>query len=154
MALSIIMALSIMMRVAAFAAITAEAFADVAAAKDPTDADWMIRMMVCTQEGTPAIEVYLPQSVVFGKKPLVRALAQPVIGYYALDLSGANKGKPLEPVKVSMTEDGKTVIVNQYTRGLPPTRIPAGGGTVDFDRRFATDAKCGPFRAQDPNCGQ
>ena len=25
-----------------------------AAAKDPTDADWMIRMMVCMQEDTPA----------------------------------------------------------------------------------------------------
>jgi hypothetical protein len=83
----------------------------------------MIRMMVCMQEDTPAMEIYLPQSIVFGKKPLAQALAQPVIGYYALDLTGANKGKPLEPVKVSMTTDGKTVIVDQYTRGLPPTRI-------------------------------
>ena len=53
-----------------------------------------------------------------------------------------------------MSADGKTVIVNQYTRGLPPTRIPVGGGTVDFDHRFATDAKCGPLQAQDPNYGQ
>jgi len=142
------------MRIAALALIVAGAFAGPAAAKDPTDADWMIRMMVCTQEGTPAMEVYLPQSIVFGKKPLVKALAQPVIGYYTLDLTGANKGKPLEPVKVSMTADGKTVIVDQYTRGLPPTRIPIGGGTVDFDHRFATNAKCGPFQAQDPNYGQ
>jgi hypothetical protein len=67
----------------------------------------------------------------------VEALAHPVIGYYTLDLSDANKGKSLEPVKVSMTADGKTVIVNQYTRGLPPTRIPVGGSTVDFDHRFA-----------------
>jgi len=49
---------------------------------------------------------------------------------------------------------GKTVIVNQYTRGLPPTRIPVGGGTVNFDHRFATNAKCGPFQHQDPNYGQ
>ena len=96
--------------------------------------------MVCTQEGTPAMEIYLPQSIVFGKKPLAQALAQPVIGYYTLDLTGANKGKPIEPVKVSMTADRKTVIVNQYTRGLPPMRIPVGGGTVDFDHRFAADA--------------
>jgi hypothetical protein len=143
-----------MMRIAALALILLQACATAAAAKDPTDADWMIRMMVCTQEGTPAMEVYLPQSIVFGKKPLAQALAQPVIGYYTLDLTGANKGKPLEPVKVSMTADGKTVIVNQYTRGLPPTRIPVGGGTVDFDHRFATNAQCGPFQAQDPNYGQ
>jgi hypothetical protein len=71
------------------------------------------------------MELYVPQSIALGAKPLARALAQPVIGYYALDLSEANKGKPLEPVKVSMTADGKTIIVNQYTRGLPPTRIPA-----------------------------
>jgi hypothetical protein len=100
-----------MMRIAALALIFAEAFAGPAAAKDPTDADWMIRMMVCTQDGSPNMEVYLPQSIVFGKKPLVEALAHPVIGYYTLDLTDANKGKPLEPVKVSMTADGKTVIV-------------------------------------------
>jgi hypothetical protein len=27
-------------------------------------------------------------------------------------------------------------------RKLPPTRIPVGGGTVDFDQRFRTRAKC------------
>jgi hypothetical protein len=143
-----------MMRIAALALIFAEAFWGPAAAKDPTDADWMIRMMVCTQQNSPNMEVYLPQSIVFGKKPLAQALARPVIGYYTLDLSDANKGKSLEPVKVSMSADGKTVIVNQYTRGLPPTRIPVGGGTVDFDHRFATEAKCGPFQYQDPNYGQ
>ena len=52
-----------------------------------------------------------------------------------------------------MTADGKSVIVNQYTRGLPPTRIPVDGGTVDFDQRFGTQAKCGPFQSQDPNYG-
>jgi hypothetical protein len=114
-----------MMRIAALALIFAEAFWGPAAAKDPTDADWMIRMMVCTQQNSPNMEVYLPQSIVFEKKPLAEALARPVIGYYTLDLSDANKGKSLEPVKVSMSADGKTVIVNQYTRGLPPTRIAA-----------------------------
>ena len=99
------------------------------------------------------MELYVPQSIAFGATPPAKALAQPVIGYYALDLSGANKGKSLEPVKVSMTADGKTIIVNQYTRGPPPTRIPVGGGTVDFDQRFGTGAKCGPFQAQDPNFG-
>ena len=89
-----------MMRIAALALIFAEAFWGPAAAKDPTDADWFIRMMVCTQQNSPNIEVYLPQSIVFGKKPLAKALARPVIGYYTLNLSDANKGKSLEPVKV------------------------------------------------------
>jgi hypothetical protein len=34
------------------------------------------------------MEIYLPQSIVFGKKPLAQALAQPVIGYYVLKTSG------------------------------------------------------------------
>ena len=29
--------------------------------------------------------------------------------------------------------------------GLLPTAIPVAGGTVDFDQRFGTKAKCGPF---------
>jgi len=61
----------------------------------------------------------------------------------------ANKGKLLEPVKVTLTADKQTVIVDQYTRKLPPTRIPVSGGTVDFDQRFGTGAKCSPFRAQE-----
>jgi hypothetical protein len=121
-----------------------------AVAKDPGQEAYMIRMLAC--EGPDAkMEVYIPQSIVFGSVPLAQALARPVIGYYALDLSAANKGKPLEPVKVSITADGKTVIVNQYTRGLPLTRIPLAGGTVDFDQRFGTQAKCGAFQSQDPN---
>jgi hypothetical protein len=121
-----------------------------AVAKDAGQQAYLIRMLTC--EGPDAkMEVYIPQSAVFGSAPLARALTQPVIGYYALDLSAANKGKSLEPVKVSITADGKMVIVSQYTRGLPPTRIPLGGGTVDFDQRFGTQAKCGPFQSQDPN---
>ena len=115
-----------------------------AAAADPSMDAYMSRVLVC--EGPDAkMEVYLPQSIVFGKAPMAQALARPVIGYYTLDLTEARKGKPLEPVKVSMTADGATVIINQYTRGLPPTRIPVKGGAVDFDQRFGTAAKCGPF---------
>jgi hypothetical protein len=121
---------------------------DPAAAKDPGQEAYMIRMFSCT--GTDAnMEVYLPQSVVLNNPTtLVRALAKPVIGYYTLDLTSESKGKPLEPIKVSMTADGKTVIINQYTRKLPPTSIPVGGGTVDFDQRFGTGAKCGSFQSQ------
>ncbi len=88
----------------------------------------MIRMFAC--KGADAnMEVYISQSVALDGPALARSLAQPVIGYYTLDLTEANKGKVLEPVKVSMSADGKTVIINQYTRRLPPTRIPMDGGT-------------------------
>jgi hypothetical protein len=53
------------------------------------------------------MEVYIPPSIALSGPALARALAQPVIGYYALDLSEVGKGKPLEPVKVSMRADGK-----------------------------------------------
>jgi hypothetical protein len=119
-----------------------------AAANDPGSEAYMIRMLAC--KGTDAnMEVYIAQSIALGGTALAQSLAQPVIGYYTLDLTEANKGKVLEPVKVSMSADGKTVIVNQYTRKLPPTRIPVAGGTVDFDQRFGTGAKCGPFQALD-----
>jgi hypothetical protein len=119
-----------------------------AAANDPGQEAYMIRMLFC-QGADANMEVYISQSIALNGPALARALAQPVIGYYALDLSEANKGKLLEPVKVSMTADGKAVIVDQYTRKLPATRIPVGGGTVDFDQRFGTRAKCGPFQAQE-----
>ena len=105
--------------------------------------------LVLSCEGLDAkMEVYLPASIAFGKVPFAKALARPVIGYYVLDLSGYGKGKPLEPVKVSMTADSGTLTVNQYTRGLPPTHIPVKGGTVDFDARYGTGAKCGPFNSK------
>ena len=119
-----------------------------ATANDPGQDSYMIRMLAC--EGPDAkMEVYIPQSAASDGTALKRALAQPVIGYYTLDLTDANKGKVLEPVKLSMSGDGKTVTINQYTRRLPPTRVPVAGGTVDFDQRFGTGAKCGPFQVQD-----
>ena len=65
--------------------------------------------------------------------------------YLLTDLTDALKGKHLEPVKVSLTSDKKMLIVDQFSRRLPPTRIPVTGGTVDFDKRFGTGAKCGAF---------
>jgi hypothetical protein len=130
---------------AALCAVVPLLAAEPASAKPPADDGWMMRMLVC--EGDNAkMEVYLPQSVVYS--PDGMRAGQTVTGYYTLDLFDANKGKPLEPVRVAMSADKKTVTVNQYTRKLPPTRIPVGGGTVDFDQRFGTGAKCGPFQHQ------
>jgi hypothetical protein len=135
-----------MLRLARFTAAFLAGLATQAAAKDPGQESYMARMLAC--EGPDAkMEVYLPQSIAFGGG--AKALDRPVIGYYTLDLTDANKGKMLEPVRVSLSADKKTVIVDQYTRKLPPTRIPVAGGTVDFDKRFGTAAKCGPFQAQE-----
>jgi hypothetical protein len=115
----------------------------VANAKDPGMDTYMIRVLAC--DGVDAkMEVYLPQSLVNKGYQTVRMM-KPTIGWYTLDLTSAEKGKVMEPVRVSMSADGKRVTVDQYTRGLPPTTIPVAGGTVDFDQRFGTKAKCGPF---------
>ena len=120
------------------------------AATLPDNDVWLVRMMACNGQGV-TMEIYLPQPVVYAKGGM-RA-SQTAAGYYTLDLTDANKGKNLEPVRVTMGADKKFITVNQYTRKLPPTRIPVGGGTVDFDQRFAKGAKCGPFQAQDPDYG-
>jgi hypothetical protein len=117
--------------------------------KDPGIGAAMIRVLAC--DGVDAkMEVYLPQSLVNKGDQALRKM-RPTIGWYTLDLTSADKGKVMEPVRVSMSADGKTVTVNQYTRGLPPTAIPVAGGTVDFDQRFGTQAKCGAFNQRNGN---
>jgi hypothetical protein len=117
--------------------------------KDPGMGASMIRVLAC--DGVDAkMEVYLPQSLVNKGDQALRKM-RPTIGWYTLDLTSAEKGKVMEPVRVSMSSDGKTVTVNQYTRRLPPTAIPVAGGTVDFDQRFGTKAKCGPFNQRNGN---
>jgi hypothetical protein len=124
------------------------ALAGPARAKDPGHETYMVRVLACT--GLDAkMEIYLPQSIIYGAGAKGSGLTRPTIGYYALDLTEASKGKVLEPVRVSLSANKQTVIVDQYTRKLPVTRIPAGGGTVDFDQRFGTAAKCGPFNMQE-----
>ena len=59
------------------------------------------------------IEVYVPQNGKLNKR---------VVGAYSLDLADAGKGKTLEPVHVQYSPDRKSVIVEQYTRKLPPTK--------------------------------
>jgi len=104
----------------------------------------MTRVFACKGDDA-AMEVYIPQSVVQGLGVANVKLDRPVIGAYTLDLTDAGKGKDLEPVRVSLSGDKKFVIVDQYTRKLPATRIPVGGGTVNFDNRFGTNAKCDAF---------
>jgi hypothetical protein len=114
-----------------------------AAANDPNRDTYMIRVMKCVGSSA-SMELYLPQSLVLKGDAAILSMP-PTIGWFALDLTLASKGKPLEPVRISMSPDRKTLIVDQYTRGLPPTRVPMMGGTVDFDQRFGTKAKCSAF---------
>ena len=96
-------------------------------------------------EGPDAkMEVYVPYSAL--RDSLLKN-GRAVLGLYALDLSDPdlNKGKDLEAVLVRFAKDRRAIIVNQFTRGLPVTAIPIDGGVVDFDPRFAHEAKCGPF---------
>jgi hypothetical protein len=117
--------------------------ASPALARDPGPEAQMIRVLSC--EGfNVEIELYLPQSIATKGIDALRKM-RPTIGYYLLDLSALGKGKPLDPVRVSMSADGKFVIVDQYIRRLPPTRVPVSGGVVSFDERFGFEAACGPF---------
>jgi hypothetical protein len=94
------------------------------------------------------MEIYIPESLWSGLGVQNAKLEKQVTGAYSLDLSEAGKGKMLEPVHVRYSADRKAVIVEQYTRKLPPTAIAVAGATVDFDQRFGTSAKCGPFNQE------
>jgi hypothetical protein len=107
----------------------------------------MRRVLTCS--GSDAkVEVYVPEAVISGRGVENAKLDRPVTGAYSLDLTDAGKGKTLEPVRVVYGRDRKSVIVNQYTRKLPPTSVLVTGATVDFDQRFATEVKCGPFNEE------
>ena len=106
------------------------------------------RVFLCSNDNDGTnMEIYLPESAVrdFGLKD-----GSPVLGWYALDLSDPdlNKGKSLEAVLVRYAQDKRALILYQFTRGLPLTAIPMGGGVVNFDNRFGTGAKCGPYQGQ------
>ena len=81
-----------MMRLAALSVILVAAFTAGAAAKDPGDGAYLIRMLACEGEDAK-MELYVPQSIAFGATPPAKALAQPVIGYYALDLERCEQGQ-------------------------------------------------------------
>jgi len=102
------------------------------------------RVMTC--KGPDAtIEIYVPESAVIGTGANNVVLPTNANGWLSLDLTEAEKGKHLEPLHARLSGDRKYLIVEQYQRDYPATRIPVGGGTVDFDARFATQQKCSPL---------
>jgi hypothetical protein len=83
----------------------------------------MIRVLTC--QGVDAkMELFLPNDVWKGLGVHNVKLDEPAIGTYTLDLSPYGKGKHLESVRVSFAGAKKFVVVDQYQRGLPPTKIP------------------------------
>jgi hypothetical protein len=108
---------------------------------------YMRRVLSCVGPDAK-MEVYVPEAVVSGPGVENVKPERQVVGAYTLDLTDAGKGKTLEPVRVQYSKDKKSVIVNQYSRKLPPKAVPVAGGTVDFDQRFATGADCGPFNQE------
>ena len=129
------------------AMISVAALCVLIASPAPAADEAMTRVFACKGDDA-AMEVYTPQSAVQGAGVANVKLERSVTGAYALDLTDAGKGKTLEPVRVSLSSDKKFVIVDQFTRKLPTTRIPVGGGTVNFDNRFGTNAKCGAFNQE------
>jgi hypothetical protein len=93
------------------------------------------------------MEIYVPESA---SRDFALKDGLPVLGLYALDLSDPdlNKGKSLEAVLVRYAQDKRALIFYQFTRGLPLTVIAMGGGVVNFDNRFASGAKCGPYEGR------
>jgi len=91
-----------------------------------------------------SMEVYLPSSLADSNTAIQQLGDTRVQGYYALDLTPYGKGKPLEPVLIGLNAAKTMIILDQYTRGLPPTAIPVAGGgdTLNFDNRFGTNAVC------------
>lgn len=106
----------------------------------------MTRVFAC--EGPDAkMEIYVPQSLLLKRSIETQGLGGTVNGLYALDLSAAEKGKVVEPVRLRSTKDNRSIVMEQFTRKkLKPATIPVAGGTLDFDQRFGAKAKCGPFR--------
>jgi hypothetical protein len=94
------------------------------------------------------MEVFVPEALLIGAGVQNAKLDKPVTGAYTLDLRDGGKGKTLEPIHLQFSRDRKSLIVDQYTRKLPRTAIAVAGTTVDFDKRFATEAKCGPFNQE------
>jgi hypothetical protein len=115
------------------------------ASGDTTAASAAMRRVLTCIGPDATIEVYVPESLWTGIGVENARLEKTTAGAYSLDLTEAGKGKNLEPVYVRYSPDKRSVIIDQYTRRLPPTVVPVAGATVDFDHRFATAAKCGPF---------
>lgn len=107
----------------------------------------MTRVFTCKSVDA-TMEIYVPQSLMSRRDIEKTGTGGTVNGLYALDLTGAQKGKVIEPVRLRSTKDNKAIVMQQFIRkGLRPATIAMAGGKLDLDPRFGTKAQCEPFRA-------
>ena len=106
----------------------------------------MTRIFAC-QGPDAKMEIYVPQTLLLKRNIEKQGLGGTANGLYALDLTEAEKGKIVEPVRLRSTKDNLSIVMEQFTRkGLKPATIPLAGGTLDFDQRFGTGARCEAFK--------
>ncbi len=106
----------------------------------------MTRVFAC-QGAEATMEIYVPQTLLTKRNVEKQGLGGTVNGLYALERGGAQTTKSIEPVRLRSSKDNMAIVMSQFTRkGLKPAIIPMTGGPIDFDPRFPSGAKCGPFR--------
>jgi hypothetical protein len=102
-------------------------------------------LVISCKSDDAVVEICAPQRICYkGYDEFFKDLQSEQRGLYALDLSGYDKGKSLEPINLRATKRNTGIIVDQFTRRLPATAVPREGGKVSFDTRFATDMLCSP----------
>lgn len=115
------------------------------------DSTAFFQIASCTEKGSAptdgvTVEIFVPRDLCCaGYEGLSAGLKQKQQGFYALDLTSVGKGKALEPVHLQISKDADGLLVDQYTRGLPVSLVPRGGGIVSFDNRFASEMMCSPL---------
>ncbi|MGC2775100.1 MAG: hypothetical protein WA418_05605 [Bradyrhizobium sp.] len=106
----------------------------------------MTRIFACRSADGP-MEVYIPQDIAVDRNVQADGLEKPVTGLFIQDMTKAERGKLVVPVRVSSTADRKAILVDQDLAGGKPTIIPIGGGKVDFSLRFGRGANCGAYNS-------
>ncbi len=103
-------------------------------------------LIISCKNDEAVAEIYAPERICYnGDDEFFKGLQSEQRGFYALDLNDFNKGKPLEPINIRAAKENSGIVVDQFTRRLPPTTVPRGGGKVSFDTRFATNMVCSPL---------
>lgn len=106
----------------------------------------MTRAFVC-RSADATIDIFLPQSLLSKRNIEKQGLGRTVNGLYALELTGAQQSKVIEPVRLRSTKDNKAMTVELFTRkGLKPATLPLTGGELTFDPRSDARVKCEAFR--------
>ena len=105
------------------------------------------RVLQCKNQDA-RVELYLPTAIAHAGDGW-QALEKTTPGYLrARPLAVPARASRWSPCASLSTKDKRGVVVDQYTRGLPPSTVPLKGGKVSFDKRFAENMTCGPVEAK------